>query len=254
LENTKRRSLVVGNWKMVGSSAGVAKLLEELKGHLVIDSQVAVVVCPAYVFLPQVSEGLRESGIRWGAQNLSQYAEGAFTGEVSASMLADFGCDYAIVGHSERRSLFGESDVDVAEKFVAAQFAGLTPILCVGESLQQRESGEALERVGRQITAVIEVAGVDAFANAVIAYEPIWAIGTGETASPEQAQQVHAHIRGVVASGHAGIAGDLRILYGGSVKADNAGELFANPDIDGALVGGASLVAADFAEICRAAE
>lgn len=249
-----RRSLVVGNWKMVGSRVGVTELVEELKVHLVINDQVDVAVCPPYIFLPQVSESMRESGVHWGAQNLSQYSEGAFTGEISASMLADFGCKYTIVGHSERRSLFSEDDAEVADKFVATQSVGLTPILCVGESLQQRESGEALEWVERQITAVIEVAGVEAFANAVIAYEPIWAIGTGKTASPEQAQQVHAHIRSVVASGHAGVAGDLRILYGGSVKANNAGELFANPDIDGALVGGASLIAADFAEICKAAK
>ncbi|MEH6910981.1 MAG: triose-phosphate isomerase [Oceanicoccus sp.] len=247
-----RRSLVVGNWKMVGSRAGVVGLLEELQDHQLGD-QGDVAVCPPYVFLPQVSESLQASSIRWGAQNLSQYSEGAFTGEVSASMLADFGCDYTIVGHSERRSLFGERDVDVAEKFVAAQSAGLIPILCVGESLQQRESGQTLDWVEGQITAVIEVAGVEAFVNAVIAYEPIWAIGTGKTASPEQAQQVHAHIRGVVASGNAQIASNLRILYGGSVKANNASELFANPDIDGALVGGASLIAVDFAAICRAA-
>ena len=249
-----RRSLVVGNWKMMGSRAGVTKLLEELKGYLVASDQASVTICPPYVFLPQVSEDLRESGIRWGSQNLSQYDEGAFTGEVSASMLRDFGCDFTIVGHSERRSLFGEGDADVAAKFVAAQSAGLTPILCVGESLQQRDSGDALEWVKQQIIAVVDVAGVEAFADAVVAYEPIWAIGTGKTATPEQAQQVHAHIRGVIASLHAGVADSLRILYGGSVKADNASELFANPDIDGALVGGASLIAADFAAICRAAE
>lgn len=249
-----RRSLVVGNWKMMGSRAGVTKLLEELKGYLVASDQASIAICPPYVFLPQVSEYLRESGIRWGSQNLSQYDEGAFTGEVSASMLKDFGCDYTIVGHSERRSLFGEGDADVAAKFVAAQSARLTPILCVGESLQQRDSGDALEWVKQQIIAVVDVAGIDAFADAVVAYEPIWAIGTGKTATPEQAQQVHAHIRGVIASLHPGVADSLRILYGGSVKSDNASELFANPDIDGALVGGASLIAADFAAICRAAE
>jgi triosephosphate isomerase len=249
-----RRSLVVGNWKMMGSRAGVTKLLEELKGYLAASDQASIAICPPYVFLPQVSEDLRESGIRWGSQNLSQYDEGAFTGEVSASMLKGFGCDYTIVGHSERRSLFGEGNADVAAKFVAAQSAGMTPILCVGESLQQRVSGDALEWVKQQIIAVVDVAGVDAFADAVVAYEPIWAIGTGKTATPEQAQQVHAHIRGVIASLHPGIADSLRILYGGSVKADNASELFANPDIDGALVGGASLIASDFAAICRAAE
>ena len=188
-----------------------------------------------------------------GGQTLSEHASGAYTGEVSASMLTDLGCNMVLVGHSERRSLFGESDAQVAAKFAAAQDAGLTPILCVGESLQERESGQTESVVARQVAAVIDANGVACLASALIAYEPVWAIGTGKTASPQQAQDVHAMIRQQVSAADATIGGQLRILYGGSVKGSNANELFAMPDVDGGLVGGASLTLEDFAPICRAA-
>ena len=248
-----RRSLVVGNWKMHGSVASVTELLAGLKVELVDFDQASVAVCPPYVFIPQIANSLQGSAIAWGSQNLSEQPEGAFTGEISASMLAEFNCQYAIVGHSERRTLYADSDDVVAAKFIAAQASGITPILCVGESLEQRENGETLAWVEQQLNAVVTAAGIDAFANAVIAYEPIWAIGTGKTATPEQAQEVHAHIRRVIAANNQVVADKIQILYGGSVKADNAAELFANDDIDGALVGGASLKANDFAAICKAA-
>ncbi|WP_101756786.1 triose-phosphate isomerase [Oceanicoccus sp. KOV_DT_Chl] len=247
-----RRGLVVGNWKMHGSKASVAELVTGLK-RLTSHADADLAVCPPYVFIPSVVDGLAATDITVGAQNVSDQAEGAFTGEVSAGMLAEFGCRYVIVGHSERRTLFADSDKLVAAKFVAAQQVGLTPILCVGESLAQREAGETLTLVEEQLLAVIDSAGIQALSKAVVAYEPIWAIGTGKTASPEQAQQVHAHIRQVVAKASSTVAAGLQILYGGSVKADNAAELFANQDIDGALVGGASLQIEDFAAIYNAA-
>ena len=192
------------------------------------------------------------TNIQLGAQNLSQEDSGAFTGEVSGAMLKDLCCTYAIVGHSERRSLYGEDDALVAAKFQAAQRHGLVPVLCVGETLEEREKGVTEDVVGRQLRAVMDAAGVAALGDAVIAYEPVWAIGTGKTATPEQAQEVHAFARGVVAEKDATIADSVRILYGGSVKAANAGEIFAMPDVDGGLVGGASLEAEGFADICRA--
>ena len=247
-----RRSLVIGNWKMHGSKGSVSELLAGLKAGL--DGVVGqVVVCPPYLFIAQAAEALADSAIQWGGQNLSEHADGAFTGDVSASMLAEAGCQFVIVGHSERRLLSAESDEQVAAKFAAAQEAGLTPILCVGESLQQRESGEALDWIEKQLQVVVSGVGIEAFASAVVAYEPVWAIGTGRTASPKQAQQVHAHIRQILAGLSSSVAEGLQILYGGSVKADNAAELFAKEDIDGALVGGASLKVADFTAICRAA-
>jgi triosephosphate isomerase len=249
-----RRGLVVGNWKMHGSRASVADLLVGLSAELSAFSQADVAVCPPYLFIPQAAAALQSTAVTWGAQNLSEQPEGAYTGEVSASMLAEFGCQYVLVGHSERRALFAESDQLVAEKFKAAQAAGLTPILCVGESLEQREAGETLSWVERQLQAVIDEVGVAALANAVVAYEPVWAIGTGLTASPEQAQEVHAHIRQVIAVVDLSVATGLQLLYGGSVKAENAADLFAKQDIDGALVGGASLQAAEFAAICKAAD
>jgi triosephosphate isomerase len=206
-----------------------------------------------FPYLAQAQAALSGSSIAWGAQNVSEQPKGAFTGEVSASMLLDFGCKYVIVGHSERRSLYGESDELVAKKYMAAQAAGLTPILCVGESLEERESGVTEAVVARQLDAVIQAAGVASLGKAVVAYEPVWAIGTGKTASPEQAQAVHAFIRGKIATLDAGIADKLVIQYGGSVKAANASELMAQPDIDGGLIGGASLVADEFIAICRAA-
>ncbi|MHB1437427.1 MAG: triose-phosphate isomerase [Thiobacillus sp.] len=245
-----RKKLVAGNWKMHGSLAENAALLSALKPAL---AGIEAVVCVPFPYLAQAQAELTGSSIAWGSQNVSEQAKGAFTGEVSASMLLDFGCTYVIVGHSERRSLYAESDALVARKYVAAQAAGLTPILCVGESLAERESGVTEAVVSRQLDAVIDAAGVASLAKAVIAYEPVWAIGTGKTASPEQAQAVHAFIRGKVSALDASVADQLVIQYGGSVKAANAAELMAQPDIDGGLIGGASLVADEFVAICRAA-
>lgn len=245
-----RKKLVAGNWKMHGSLAENATLLAAIKPAL---AGIEAAVCVPFPYLAQVQASLSGSSIAWGAQNVSEQVKGAFTGEVSASMLLDFGCRYVIVGHSERRSLYHESDKLVAKKYMAAQAAGLTPILCVGESLDERESGATEMVVARQLDAVIAAAGVGSLARAVVAYEPVWAIGTGKTASPEQAQSVHAFIRGRIAALDATVAGTLVIQYGGSVKASNAAELMAQPDIDGGLIGGASLVADEFVAICRAA-
>ncbi|OYX28296.1 MAG: triose-phosphate isomerase [Hydrogenophilales bacterium 32-62-9] len=244
-----RKKLVAGNWKMHGSLAENTALLNALKPALV---GVNAVVCVPFPYLAQAQAILSGSSIAWGAQNLSEHNKGAYTGEVSASMLLDFGCSYVIVGHSERRSQYGESDELVAGKYVAAQAAGLTPILCVGESLDERESGVTEAVVARQLDAVIKLAGVDSLAAAIVAYEPVWAIGTGKTASPEQAQAVHAFIRGKIAALNPDLASRLIIQYGGSVKAANAAELMAQPDIDGGLIGGASLVANEFVAICQA--
>ena len=245
-----RKKLVAGNWKMHGSLAENAALLAALKPAL---AGIDAVVCVPFPYLAQAQAALAGSSVAWGAQNLSEQSKGAFTGEVSAAMLLDFGCTYVIVGHSERRSLYGESDSLVASKYMAAQAAGLKPILCVGESLEERESGVTEAVVARQLDAVINTAGVGSLANAVVAYEPVWAIGTGKTASPEQAQAVHAFIRNKIAALDAGVADQLVIQYGGSVKAANASELMVQPDIDGGLIGGASLVAEEFVAICRAA-
>jgi triosephosphate isomerase (TIM) len=246
-----RKKLVAGNWKMHGSLAENAALLSALKPAL---AGIEAVVCVPFPYLAQAQSELAGSSIAWGAQNLSEHSKGAYTGEVSASMLRDFGCSYVIVGHSERRSLYGESDQQVAAKFIAAQAGGLVPILCVGESLEEREAGITEQVVARQLDAVISAAGIGALANTIVAYEPVWAIGTGKTASPEQAQAVHAFIRGKIAGLDAAIADGLVIQYGGSVKAANAAELFAQPDIDGGLIGGASLVAEEFSAICQAAK
>jgi triosephosphate isomerase len=248
-----RARLVAGNWKMHGSLRANATLLEALKAGLKRSEDSGCAVCVPFPYLHQVSAALSGSAIAWGAQNVSEHDAGAYTGEVSGAMLAEFGCRYAIVGHSERRSLYGEDDARVAAKFVAARRAGLTPILCVGETLEQRERGETESVVGRQLDAVVGSAGAAAFAGAVLAYEPVWAIGTGRNATPQQAQDVHAFARSRLAVRDRAVAGNLTILYGGSVKAANAMELFAMPDIDGGLVGGASLVAEDFIAICAAA-
>jgi triosephosphate isomerase len=245
-----RKKLVAGNWKMNGSLAENAALLAAIKPAL---AGIEAVVCVPFPYLAQAQASLAGSSIAWGAQNLSEQGKGAFTGEVSAAMLLDFGSKYVIVGHSERRSLYGESDALVASKYMVAQSAGLIPILCVGESLEERESGVTEAVVARQLDAVIDAAGVGSLAKAVVAYEPVWAIGTGKTASPEQAQAVHAFIRGKIAALDSGVANQLVIQYGGSVKASNASELMAQPDIDGGLIGGASLVAEEFVAICRAA-
>jgi len=218
-----------------------------------VDARVDVIVCPTFLHLAQVAELLQGAPVALGAQNVSEHASGAYTGEVSAGMLVESGCRYVIVGHSERRTLYGENDTQVAAKFVAAQKAGLVPILCVGERLEEREADATATVVLRQLDAVVAAAGAAALGHAVVAYEPVWAIGTGRTASPAQAQEVHAILRSRVASHDANVARDLSILYGGSVKAGNAAELFAMPDIDGGLIGGAALVADEFNAIIAAA-
>jgi triosephosphate isomerase len=247
-----RKKLVAGNWKMHGGLQQNAALLDRIKAaapSLGCD----VAVCVPFPYLGQTQSLLAGSSVAWGAQTLSEHPVGAFTGEVSAAMLGDFACHYVLVGHSERRSIYGESDAQVAAKFVAAQRGGLVPVLCVGESLAERETGRTMEVVARQLSAVIDLAGVASLASAVVAYEPVWAIGTGVTASPAQAQEVHAVIRAQVAALDRGLADGLRILYGGSVKPQNALELFSQIDIDGGLIGGAALVADDFLAICLAA-
>jgi triosephosphate isomerase len=247
-----RRKLVAGNWKMHGSLAENAALLDAVVAGVAGLDGVDCAVCVPYPYLQQAQSRLQRTGIAWGAQNLSQHERGAYTGEVAGAMLRDLGCRYVIVGHSERRALFGEDDALVAAKFLAAQRAGLTPILCVGESLEQRESGSTEAVVGGQLDAVLEAAGAGALAGAVLAYEPVWAIGTGKTATPRQAQDVHEFLRRRVSARDRALAGGLRILYGGSVKAGNARDLFAMADIDGGLIGGASLVAEEFLAIVRA--
>lgn len=248
-----RQKLVAGNWKMHGSLAANAGLLDGVKSGVAAGVGCGVAVCVPFPYLAQAQSVLAGSAVALGAQTVSEYAQGAYTGEVSAGMLVDFGCRYVIVGHSERRAIYGEGDAAVAAKFVAAQGGGLVPILCVGETLAERETGQTAAVVARQVDAVLRVAGVAAFARAVVAYEPVWAIGTGKTASPVQAQEVHAAIRSQVAAADVGVAAGLQILYGGSVKPQNAVELFAQADIDGGLIGGAALVAEDFLAICRAA-
>jgi triosephosphate isomerase len=248
-----RRRLVAGNWKMHGSLAANQRLLESVKAGAGAAPRVEIAVCVPFPYLHQAAAVLGGSAVAWGAQTLSEHDAGAYTGEVSGAMLRELGCRYVIVGHSERRQLYGERDAQVAAKFGAAQRVGLLPILCVGETLAEREQGATEEVVGRQLQAVLGAAGVGAFGDAVIAYEPVWAIGTGRTASPEQAQSVHAFIRGRVAAADPGVAQRLTVLYGGSVKPANAPALFAMPDIDGGLIGGAALVAEDFLAICAAA-
>jgi triosephosphate isomerase (TIM) len=249
-----RQPLVAGNWKMNGTLAELGPLVQDIKRGLDSVSKTEVAVCPPFVYLPFVSERLKGAPIRLGAQNLSHKDKGALTGEVSGPMLKDYNCCFAIVGHSERRTLFGETDALVAEKFVQAAKVGLIPILCVGESLTDREAGRTDQVVAQQLQTIFDSAGVEALKSAVVAYEPVWAIGTGRTATPEQAQAVHAHIRGLIAARDQDIAKQLRILYGGSVTASNAKGLFAMVDVDGGLIGGASLDAHAFLAICRAAE
>ena len=246
-----RNKLIAGNWKMNLTGVQIDALVNALSNqHL--PANVDVLLLPAFVYLAQVKALLQGSSLKLGAQNLCAQEPGAYTGEVSAEMLRDVGCDYVLVGHSERRALFAESDDSVAEKFVRAVAGGLKPILCVGETLHERESGAAFAVIKRQLDAVINKCGIALFANAALAYEPVWAIGTGRTATPEQAQEVHAYLRSQVAKHSAKLAGLIQILYGGSVKGANAKELLSMADIDGALVGGASLKAADFQEIIAA--
>lgn len=249
-----RAGFVAGNWKMHGSLARNQELLEAVVSGTRSLQNVSCAVCVPYPYIVQAQSVLEGSHVAWGGQNVSQYHHGAYTGEVSADMLTDLGCRYVIVGHSERRILFGEENRVVAEKFRAAQECSITPILCVGETLAQRESGEAEQVIATQLDVVIDLAGIETLRHSVIAYEPVWAIGTGKTATPQQAQDVHEFIRSRIAVHNSKIAGDIQILYGGSVKADNARELFAMPDIDGGLIGGASLVAAEFISICLAAQ
>ncbi len=248
-KNDMRKKLVAGNWKMHGSRPHNAELLAGIAGARPFGCDVAV--CVPFPYLGETAVALAGNDIRWGAQDCSAHAQGAFTGEVSAGMLAEFGCRYVIVGHSERRALHGESDQLVADKAKAVLARGMTPIVCVGETLGQREQGTAQATVKRQLSAVIHALG-HCVGEMVVAYEPVWAIGTGVTATPEQAQAMHALIRAQLhaATEHADV---MTLLYGGSVKPDNAATLFAQQDIDGGLIGGAALKAADFIAICRAA-
>lgn len=248
-----RPKFVAGNWKMNGSLATNGSLLDALVSGLTGLAPGCVAVMAPFPYLPQCAERLGGTPIGWGAQDVSAQGPGAYTGEVCASMLAEFGCSHVIVGHSERRALHGETDAVVVAKAVAARRAGLIPVICVGETLAQREGGEAEAVIARQIDAVLDGAGVEVLRGSIVAYEPVWAIGTGHTATPEQAQEIHAFIRRRVALADEGCAGSLRIVYGGSVKAANAESLFAMADVDGGLVGGASLVSAEFIGICRAA-
>ena len=248
-----RKKLVAGNWNMNGGLKANLPLLNDVVAGVAGLGNVSVAVCVPFPYLAQAQSVLTGTPVAWGAQNLSEQPKGAFTGEVSASMINDFGCQYVLVGHSERRSIYGETDAVVAEKFAAALAANLIPVLCVGETLEQRDAGKTIEVVSAQIDAVLKRVGVAAFAKAVVAYEPVWAIGTGRTATSEQAQEVHAAIRAQIAAADANVAAGLQILYGGSMKPSNAAELLAMPDIDGGLIGGAALVAADFLAICRAA-
>jgi triosephosphate isomerase len=248
-----RDFLVAGNWKMNGSSAANAELVAGIIAGVPEGSGFSLLVCPPFPYLASVVAQADGSAVKVGAQNVSEHEKGAFTGEVAPGMLSDLGCDYVIVGHSERRALYGETSAQVAGKFQAAQAAGVTPILCVGETLEEREAGTTEQVIDEQLDAVLNTAGVNAFAAAVIAYEPVWAIGTGMTATPEQAQDVHAHIRARLVEQSAEIAASVQILYGGSMKGENAAGLLTKPDIDGGLIGGASLKAEDFLAIAEAA-
>ena len=245
-----RKTIVAGNWKMNASKESVNKLVMGiLSGMSNVSSE--VVICAPFPYLSQVEALITHSQVRLGAQNLNTNMSGAFTGEVSADMIKDFGAQHVIVGHSERRSLYGETNTIVAEKVKAALDSGLIPLFCVGETLEQREAGETKSVVAAQINTVVDLVGIDAFLNIVVAYEPVWAIGTGVTASPEQAQEVHAFIRQLLANNNYDVAQQTPILYGGSMNATNAKELIACADIDGGLIGGASLKPEDFLQICR---
>ncbi|NOQ13951.1 MAG: triose-phosphate isomerase [Methyloprofundus sp.] len=243
-----RRNLVVGNWKMKINHQSAQELVDGLiAGMPAVDADIAV--CPPFLYIPEVSQRLANTSISWGAQNVATHIEGAYTGEIAAVMLKDFNCKYAIVGHSERRANYADTDITVAQRFQQAIDAGIIPVLAIGELLEDREQGRTFDVVAKQLNAVIDFAGIDSFQNAVIAYEPVWAIGTGKTASAEQAQEVHLYIRQLLAEKNQQIAENMQILYGGSVKPQNAEALFAMPDIDGALVGGDSLSADSFLKI-----
>ncbi len=249
-----RQRLAVGNWKMHGSLPENQALLDKVAVAAGGLSKAIAVVCVPFPYLAQARSALAGSKAAWGAQNVSQHPKGAFTGEVSAGMLREFGCRYVIVGHSERRQLFGEDDATVALKAKAVLAEGMVPIVCVGETLAERERGVTQEVVGRQLGVVADRLGAEGLKGSVLAYEPVWAIGTGKTATPDQAQAVHAYLRGVLAARDKSIAAMMPILYGGSVKAANAAELFGMQDVDGGLIGGASLVAEEFLAICLAAD
>ncbi|MDT8398858.1 MAG: triose-phosphate isomerase [Pseudomonadales bacterium] len=245
-----RRSLIAANWKMNGRKDGIGVLIQSILAHTEARSY-DLVICPPSLYMSQVQQQLVGTSVVLGAQNVFTCDSGAFTGEISAAMLRDFVCPYVIVGHSERRELFAESDAQAAEKFSVVQAQGLIPIFCVGETLKQHEAGRTEAVILRQLDAVLSGKDVQVLRQAVVAYEPVWAIGTGLTARPEQAQQVHAMIRARVAELDKSVADGLRIIYGGSVKAENAASLFLEPDIDGVLVGGASLIADEFISICK---
>ncbi|MGD1991128.1 MAG: triose-phosphate isomerase [Chromatiales bacterium] len=248
-----RQVLVAGNWKMNGSRESIRSLLDGVTGGMGDVKNAEVAVCAPAIYIPLVEELLTGSEVAWGGEDLSVHASGAYTGEIAASMLNDFHCKYVIIGHSERRTYHKESDELVAEKYEAAMQAGLIPIFCIGETLDEREQGITNDVVARQVDAVINKLGVAALAKGVVAYEPVWAIGTGKTATPEQAQEVHAFIRSRVAASDASVAEALQILYGGSMNAGNASDLLAQSDIDGGLIGGASLKVDDFLAIAKAA-
>ena len=247
-----RQALVAGNWKLNGTFASINTLIEGIIGGLEQFKNAEVAVCPPYVYLPQVHAKLSGTSIALGAQDVCDEDSGAFTGEVSAPMLKEVGCRYVIIGHSERRHIYHESDVLTARKFAAVKRAGLIPILCVGELLEEREQGITEQVVARQIDAVVDHEGILAFTDAVVAYEPVWAIGTGKTATPREAQEVHAFIRGHLGELDPGVANNLRILYGGSVNSTNVQDLVDMNDIDGGLIGGASLKSDEFLAICKA--
>ena len=248
-----RSKVVVGNWKLNGSLAANQALLRALLAEIPRQDLVACAVCVPSPYIAQAKGLLEGSGIAWGAQDLSRFDKGAYTGEVAGAMLADLGCRYALVGHSERRTIFGEGDAMVVDKYAAARRAGLTPIFCVGETLAERERGDTETVLARQLDALLHQGGAAQLAEGIVAYEPVWAIGTGRTATSAQAQEAHGFLRGRIAAQDKAVAARVPILYGGSVKGSNAAELFAMPDVDGGLVGGASLVAQDFVAIWRAA-
>ena len=248
-----RRPLVAGNWKLNGSLSSISELIFGIREQQDQVKNAELAVCPPYIYLSHVQQLLSGSDIALGAQDCSNQESGAFTGEVAAAMIKEFACTYNIIGHSERRHIYGDSNETVATKFAHVLKNGLTPILCVGETLEEREEGHTEVVVAQQVNAVLDLFGVKAFANTVIAYEPVWAIGTGKTATPEQAQEVHKEIRLILDAKDKNIAANIRILYGGSMKPDNAQQLLQQPDIDGGLIGGAALKAEDFIAIAAAA-
>ena len=247
-----RKPIVAGNWKMNGTQESIVPLLDRVIAGVDTSVNAQVIVCSPYIYIPLIAGKIADTAVEFGSQNISEFESGAYTGEISAQMLKDFDCEYVIIGHSERRHVFGETDQNIADKYKKAQEHGIIPILCVGELLEEREADKTAEVVIRQIDAILSTSGVESLQNAIIAYEPVWAIGTGKTATPEQAQEVHKLIRETIAKQNGTIASSLRILYGGSVKPSNAAELFAMEDIDGGLIGGASLESEDFLAICKA--